>query len=77
LGYALPWPAFEVTGVQGRAENLEVECHRKRTELPFQPNVQMTIPSSWGGCVLTVRGEPETTFTLYEFLEPTDRHEIG
>jgi tetratricopeptide (TPR) repeat protein len=74
--YALPWPIFEVADVQGRAEGLHVECHRK-TELPFQPNVQMTIPSSWGRCVLAIRGQPETTFTLYEFLEPTRRKEIG
>jgi hypothetical protein len=45
--YVLPWPIFEVADVQGRAERLHVECHRRKTELPFQPNVQMTIPSSW------------------------------
>jgi hypothetical protein len=66
-----------VADVQGRAERLHVECHRRKTELPFRPNVQMTIPSSWGRCVLTIRGQLETTFTLYEFLEPTVRSEIG
>lgn len=60
--------AFEVADTNGAAESVGVECHRKKAELPFTPNAQTLIPQSWGGCVLTVRGEPDTTFTLYEFL---------
>ena len=64
---------FEVGAVDGRNETLDVECHRKRTELRFEANVEMTIPSAWGACFLTIRGLPDTTFTLYEFLEPAHR----
>jgi hypothetical protein len=65
--HALPVSAFEVGGVQGNVDGLAVECHRNKTELPFQPNAEVTIPATWGGCVVTVRGQPDTTFTLYEF----------
>jgi hypothetical protein len=68
--YAVPWATFEVTDVDGRADSVLLECHRRKTELPFQPNVQMTIPVSWGGCVVTLRGQPETTFTFYDFRAP-------
>lgn len=68
--YAVPWTRFEVTDVQGRAESVQLECHRRKSELPFQPNVQMTIPDSWGGCVVTLRGQPGTTFTFYDFRSP-------
>ena len=73
--YAPLWTTFELADVQGSAENLEVECHRRKTEMPFQPNAQITIPPAWGACVLTLRGQPDTTFTLYEFLEPAPRIE--
>jgi hypothetical protein len=66
--HMLPSGVFELSGVVGDAETLALECDRNKAELAFQPNVQMTIPASWGGCVLTVRGQPDTTFTLYEFL---------
>jgi hypothetical protein len=68
--YAVPWATFEVTDVEGRAESVQLECHRRKTELPFQPNAQMTIPVAWGGCVVTLRGQPETTFTFYDFRAP-------
>lgn len=65
--HALPSSAFELGGVQGGVESLAVECHRKKAELPFQPSSEITIPATWGGCMITIRGQPETTFTLYEF----------
>jgi hypothetical protein len=55
--------------VNGRNEDLEVECERNRVALPFEPDVEVTIPAAWGACVLTIRGRPDTTFTLYEFGE--------
>jgi hypothetical protein len=67
--HSLTWGAFEVSDVNGRNEDLEVECDRNRVALPFEPDVEVTIPVAWGACVLTVRGQPDTTFTLYEFGE--------
>jgi len=37
--------------------------------LSSEANAAVTIPSAWGKCLLTVRGEPTTTFTLYEFSD--------
>jgi hypothetical protein len=73
--YAPHWATFELSNVEGTGESLDVECHRRKAELPFEPNAQITIPPAWGACVLTLRGQPDTTFTLYEFLEPAPRIE--
>jgi hypothetical protein len=70
--HSLTWPVFAVGDVDGRNENLEVECNRNKAALPFEADVQMTIPAGWGECVLFVRGEPGTTFVVYEFKQPVD-----
>ena len=68
--HALTWDTFAVGGVNGRNDSLEVECHRRKTQLPFQPDVEVTVPAAWGECGVLLRGQPGTTFTLYEFREP-------
>jgi hypothetical protein len=68
--YPLTWGTFAVGDVDGRSESLEVECHRNKAALPFEADVELTIPAAWGECVLYVRGRPDTTFTVYEFSEP-------
>ena len=69
--HALTWPTFAVGDVDGAVSGLEVECNRSKSTLPFQEDVEMTIPAGWGDCALTVNGPPETTFVVYEFKKPT------
>jgi hypothetical protein len=48
-------------------ESLEVVCNRGKAALPFEEDVQITIPSDWGECALLAQGQPDTTFVTYEF----------
>lgn len=68
--HALTWRTFAVGDVDGRNENLEVACDRNRALLPFEADVEVTIPAAWGECVLLVEGRPDTTFMLHEFRQP-------
>jgi hypothetical protein len=68
--HALTWRTFAVGDVVGRTDGLEVECNRNKDEPPFETDVEMTIPRGWGECVLFVKGQPDTTFVVYEFREP-------
>jgi hypothetical protein len=69
--HALSWSTFAVGDVEGRTDALELECHRHKTELPFEADVEITVPALCGKCALIVRGRPNTTFTLYEFKGPS------
>jgi tetratricopeptide (TPR) repeat protein len=69
--HALSWSTFAVGDVEGRTDALELECHRHKTELPFEGDVEITIPAPWDKCALIVRGQPNTTFTVYEFKGPS------
>jgi hypothetical protein len=65
--YAVTWPVFAVGDDDGRIDDLELECNRSKARLPFEADVQITIPAGWGECVLSVEGQPRTTFVVYEF----------
>lgn len=69
--HALTWPTFAVGDVDGGVSGLEVQCNKSKSTLPFQEDVEMTIPTGWGDCALSVKGPPETTFVVYEFKKPT------
>lgn len=69
---ALTWPTVAIGDVDGRLDSLEVECNRNKAALPFEEDVQVTIPAGWGECVLFVKGRPDTTFVVYELKEPVD-----
>jgi tetratricopeptide (TPR) repeat protein len=69
--HALSWSTFAVGDVEGRTDGLELECHRRKTELPFEVDAEITIPATWGRCALIVVGRPNATFTLYEFRDPS------
>ena len=71
--HSLTYRTFAVGDMDGRNESLEVECNRNKAELPFDADVEISVPPAWGECVLFVTGQPGTTFTLYEFSEPIDR----
>jgi hypothetical protein len=70
--HALSRGTLAVGDVEGESEplELEVECHRQKRQLPFDEEMEVTVPDSWGACALVVRGRPGTTFMLYEFEEP-------
>ena len=67
--HALTWRTFAVGGVDGRNEAIEVECNRNKAAMPFDAEVEMTIPATWGECVLLIEGLHDTTFTLHEFRD--------
>src|SRR5690606_4770354 len=68
--HTLTWGTVAVGDLDGHIENLEVECSRNKAALPFEADVELTIPETWGECALFVHGVPNTTITLYEFWEP-------
>lgn len=70
--HVLHWNTFAIGDVQGEAAGLLVECHRSKAELAFEEDIEITIPSSWGRCALSVTGQSGTTFTLYEFQQAID-----
>lgn len=53
--------------VSGRLRDIDVECNRSRTTLPYQEDVEWALPASWGACTLTFNGRRGTAFTVYEF----------
>ncbi len=59
---------FTVEDVDGRVDDILIECNRRTATLPFQEDAEWSIPESWGDCLLTFNGRRGTTFTLYEFL---------
>jgi len=68
--HSMTWPTFAIGDANGPIEGLELECNRSKEALPFEEDVQMTVPAGWGGCALLVRGQPGTEFVLYQLKEP-------
>lgn len=58
---------FTISGIEGEVREIQVECDRRKTVLPYQADVDWTLPPGWGDCSLFVDGKRDTTFTLYEF----------
>jgi hypothetical protein len=59
-----------VTGLQGKVDFLDIDCKgATKRRLPFQNESEWKIPESWGTCSLEFRGEPDSQFTMYEFLD--------
>ena len=58
---------FAIANVAGELEAIQVECNRRRTEVPFAPDSEWSLPASWGACSLTVEGRNDTAFLFYEF----------
>jgi hypothetical protein len=58
---------FTLTSVTGKIRSLRVECDHGRTKLSFKDDVEWTLPSAWGACMLTVSAKRATTFKLIEF----------
>ncbi len=68
---------FSIGDVQGKIEKIEIRCDTKITILKSLENDQLVdIPDSWGKCGVTVYGDYDSRFSIYEFNEaPTDVNE--
>lgn len=58
---------FTLVDVDGDVREIEVECDRRKAVLEYMPDVDWTLPESWGRCTLFVAAKRNTTFSLYEF----------
>jgi hypothetical protein len=58
---------FTIVDVDGDVRGIQVECNRRKVVLEYMPDVDWTLPESWGDCVLFVAAKRDTTFSLYEF----------
>ena len=65
--HRLTWPTFAVGDVNGRIDGIEHVCNLGKGGVPYEEEVQISIPEGWGECSLLVSGEPDTTFNVYEF----------
>jgi TonB family protein len=57
---------FAVGDVDGSLEEVGIECNRRTAVLPFQEDVEWTVPESWGECTLAFQGRRGTTFVFFE-----------
>jgi hypothetical protein len=59
--------SFSIENVHGRVDTVEVRCTRRNARYDSVSGEHTwTIPSSWGDCGAYVKGEPGTTFVVYE-----------
>lgn len=58
---------FTFADIDGDVREIEVECDRRKIVLEFMPDVDWTLPASWGDCTVFVRARRDTTFLFYEF----------
>ena len=58
---------FTITDVEGEISEIQAECDRRKQVIPFQADVDWTLPAGWGSCTLFVAARSNTTFSLYEF----------
>jgi len=59
--------SFSIEDVRGRIDAVEIRCTRRnaRYDAPTGEHT-WTIPQSWGDCGAYVKGDPGTTFVVYE-----------
>jgi TonB family protein len=57
---------FAVGDVSGTLREVGIECDRRTATLPFQEDVEWSVPATWGNCTLAFNGRRGTTFTLFE-----------
>jgi hypothetical protein len=58
---------FTIADVEGEINEIQAECDRRKQVIPFQADVDWTLPPGWGSCTLFVAARNNTTFSLYEF----------
>jgi len=60
---------FTIADIDGELESIDVVCNRNLATLPFQPDIEWSLPESWGDCSLTINGDMNTTFSFYELQD--------
>jgi TonB family protein len=64
--------SFSISNIEGSLEELSVRCrYRRVTFTPLTAEQTWTVPTSFGTCRIFLKGDPGTTFELYEFPEAT------
>lgn len=64
--------SFSIANIQGSLEELSVRCrYRRMTFTPLTGEQTWTVPASFGTCRIFLKGDPGTTFDLYEFPDGT------
>jgi TonB family protein len=60
---------FTLVDVEGELTHIDAQCTRRYARLPFQSDVEWSLPAGWGDCALAFGGEPGTSFTVVEFVD--------
>ena len=60
---------FTIADTQGDLDSIETVCNLRKVSMEYQPDVEWSLPESWGECSLKVMGDRNTTFTFYEFTD--------
>ena len=60
---------FTIADTQGDLDSIEAACNLRKVSMEYQPDVEWSLPESWGECSLKVMGDRNTTFTFYEFTD--------
>ena len=58
---------FAIADVNGELDAIQVECNRRRAEIPYAPDAEWSLPAGWGACSLIIEGHNDTEFLFYEF----------
>jgi TonB family protein len=63
----LRW-SFSIGEINGRLDLVEIRCARGNVRYsPVTAEHTWTVPRTWGGCSAYIKGEPGTTFVIYEY----------
>jgi len=71
-GNTLYYPTHRIlaaVNVDGAIETVDFQCENRVIRLPFQAEVEWSLPESWGQCALRFRGDDGVSFNLVEFPE--------
>src|SRR5262249_22978019 len=59
---------FSIAEIQGRLDGVDVRCEHHYVRYDSVTGEHTwNVPASWGTCGAYIKGEPGTTFVLYEF----------
>jgi TonB family protein len=65
-----PWRrTFTLTEVAGTVRQIHLRCADATRLLPYQPDVEWTLPAQWKDCSIGIDGAPGTTFKIVEFSD--------
>jgi hypothetical protein len=58
--------SFTLADINGKVESLYLQCAGRSRQIPFVPDVDWSVPASWGRCGVVFAGNPGSTFTIIE-----------